>query len=100
MAGITGEGLHGIFREADAELTTPWNGLTPYDKMVYETVATALNGTYLAPLPTLVRDYQTLQQETFDAFYQNAGSPEELSTKMSQLEERTKELLNAEQKEG
>lgn len=51
MAGlITGEALYALLLSANHELAYTWRVLPPYDKDVYITVATMLNGTYLAPL--------------------------------------------------
>lgn len=95
---ITGEAIHAIYRQRESTALS-WHGISPRSRDQYDAIAEELNQRYLAPLQGLVRDYQTLQQETFDAFYQNVGSPEGLSTKMSELEVRTKQLFNAEQKE-
>jgi len=97
MPQIIGETLHGIFREADAELTTPWNALTPYDKDVFVEVAIVLNGTYLAPLQGLVRDWQELLQAQDDLSVMSLAEIEGWDKDWEALKKRTQELLQGAQ---
>lgn len=52
---ITGEALYALLLAADPGLAYTWRDLPPYDKDAYVEVATALNGTYLAPLQGAVQ---------------------------------------------
>lgn len=52
---ITGEALYALLLAAQPDLAYTWRDLNTRDRYTYEEVATALNGSYIAPLQGAVQ---------------------------------------------
>lgn len=54
---LTGKDVYEAILFGESDIAGKWDKLNTFDKLHWETTASVLNGTHIAPLQGLVRDY-------------------------------------------